>query len=58
MAEPLPEFHEFNYDVYHLRPLDPDQLNSMGIQDNMDDQNKNQVYQIENNLYEISMTRW
>jgi len=56
VAEPLPEFHEFKYDVTTSAPLDPDQLNGIGIQFNMDDQNKNQVYQIQNNLYEISMT--
>ena len=56
VAEPLPEFHEFKYDVTTSAPLDPDQLNGIGIQFNMDDQNKNQVYQLQNNLYEISMT--
>ena len=56
VAEPLPEFHEFKYDVTTTAPLDPDQLNDMGIQFNMDDQNKNQVNQLQNNLYEISMT--
>lgn len=56
VAQPFPEFHEFKYDVTTTAPLDPDQLNSMGIQFNMEDQNKNQVYQIQNNLYEISMT--
>ncbi|MEO8415813.1 MAG: signal peptidase I [Ginsengibacter sp.] len=56
VAQPFPEFHEFKYDVTTNAPLDPDQLNSMGIQFNMDDQNKNQVYQLQNNLYEISMT--
>ena len=56
VAEPLPEFHEFKYDVTTSAPLDPDQLNDIGIQFNMDDENKNQVHQIQNNLYEISMT--
>lgn len=56
IAQPFPEFHEFKYDVTTSGPLDPDQLNSIGIQFNTDDQNKNQVYQIQDNLYEISMT--
>ena len=56
VAQPFPEFHEFKYDVTTTAPLDPDQLNGIGIEDNQDDQNKNQVYQLQNNLYEISMT--
>ena len=56
VAQPLPPFHEFKYTVNTTGPLDPDQLNSMGIQDNYDDMNKNQVSQISNNQYEISMT--
>src|ERR1019366_7384361 len=55
VAEPLPEFHEFKYNVTTDAALDADQLNNMGIQ-YMDDPNKTQVYQIQNNLYEISMT--
>jgi len=55
VAEPLPEFHEFKYEVTTTGPLDADQLNGIGIEDT-DDQNRNQVYQIQNNLYEISMT--
>jgi len=56
VAQPFPEFHEFKYDVTTSGPLDPDQLKSIGIEDNQEDPNKNQVYQIQNNLYEISMT--
>jgi signal peptidase I len=56
VAQPLPEYHEFKYDVTTDAPLDPDQLNAVGIQFNIDDENKNQVHQIQNNLYEISMT--
>ncbi len=56
VAEPLPEYHEFKYDVTTTAPLDPDQLNAIGIQFNMDDENKNQVHQLQINLYEISMT--
>src|ERR1017187_181733 len=56
VAQLFPEYHEFKYDVTTSAPLDPEQLNSMGIEYNMDDQNKNQVYMIQNNLYEISMT--
>jgi signal peptidase I len=56
VAQPFPEFHEFKYDVTTTGPLDADQLIGIGIQFNLDDQNKNQVYQVENNLYEISMT--
>lgn len=56
VAQPLPEEHEFNYWVTTTSPLDPDQLNGVGIQDNMDDRNKNQVYMMGNNTYIISMT--
>ena len=55
VAQPLPEFHEFKYDVTTDAPLDQDQLNNMGIQFS-DNPNKNQVNQLQNNLYEISMT--
>ena len=56
VAQPFPPFHEFKYTVSTTGPLDPDQLNNMGIQDNYDDMNKNQVSQSSNTLYEISMT--
>ncbi|MEO9209541.1 MAG: signal peptidase I [Ginsengibacter sp.] len=56
VAQPLPEEHEFNYWVTTTSALDPDQLNGVGIQDNMDDQNKNQVYLMGSNTYIISMT--
>ncbi|MEO7960277.1 MAG: S26 family signal peptidase [Ginsengibacter sp.] len=56
VAQPFPPFHEFKYTVTTTGTLDPDQLNGMGIQDNMDDMNKNQVTQISNTQYEISLT--
>ncbi len=56
VAQKFPTYHEFSYIVRTSNPLDPDQLNSIGIQDNMDDRNKNQVYQIDNTQYQISMT--
>jgi signal peptidase I len=56
VAEQLPKYHEFKYDVSTSAPLDPDQLNEMGIEDNPDDDNRNQVYMLQNDLYEISMT--
>ncbi|MDQ6890210.1 MAG: signal peptidase I [Bacteroidota bacterium] len=55
VAEPLPEFHEFNYEVSTSAPLDPDELSNIDIQ-YVDDPNKNQVYQLQNNLYEIGLT--
>ena len=56
VAQPLPPEHEFSYLVTTTGPLDPDQLNSIGIQDNIDDRNKNQVYLVGNNMYNISMS--
>ena len=56
VAQKLPEHHEFNYIVQTSSPLDPDQLNSMGIQDNMNDMNKNQVRMIGTNTYQIGMS--
>ena len=56
VAQPLPPDHEFSYLVTTSGPLDPDQLNSIGIQDNIDDRNKNQVYLVGNNMYQISMS--
>lgn len=56
VAQAFPLQHEFQYTVNTAGPLDPDQLNGMGIQDNYDDINKNQVRQISNNLYVISLT--
>jgi signal peptidase I len=56
VAQPLPPECEFNYLVTTSSPLDPDQLNSIGIEDNMDDQNKNQVRMIGTNTYQIGMT--
>lgn len=56
VAQPLPPHHEFSYLVTTTSPIDPDQLNSVGIQDNIDDRNKNQVYLIGTNTYLISMS--
>ena len=56
VAQPLPEYHEFNYLVTTSGPLDPDQLNSVGIQDNPSDQNRNQVQMINSNSYIIGMS--
>ena len=56
VAQKLPEEHEFNYLVLTSSPLDPDQLNGMGIQDNMDDMNKNQVRMIGTNTYQIGLS--
>lgn len=56
VKQPLPAEHEFSYLVTTTAPLDPDQLNEIGIQDNLDDRNKNQVTMIGNNLYVISMS--
>jgi len=55
VVQPLPEYHEFNYLVTTTRPLDPDQLNSIGIHDT-DDQNKNQVQMVGTNSYIIGMS--
>ncbi len=55
VAEALPEFHEFNYLVTTTGPLDPDQLNSIGIQD-VADPDKNQVQMIGTNSYIIGMS--
>jgi signal peptidase I len=55
VAQALPENHEFNYLVTTTGPLDPDQLNSIGIQDT-EDQNKNQVRMLGTNSYEIGMS--
>ncbi len=56
VAQPLPPEHEFSYVVTTKSPLDPDKLNDIGIQDNIDDRNKNQVYLLGNNVYKISMS--
>lgn len=56
VAQPLPEHHEFSYIVTTSSPLDPDALNSIGIQDNISDRNKNQVDRVGNNVYIISMS--
>lgn len=56
IAQPLPPHHEFNYFVATTSPLNPDRLNEVGIQDNVDDRNKNQVNLVGNNAYIISMS--
>ncbi len=56
VAQPLPPEHEFSYRVVTKSPLDPDKLNDIGIQDNIDDRNKNQVELVGNNVYKISMS--
>ncbi len=56
VAQKLPEEHEFNYLVLSSSPLDPEKLNGMGIQDNMDDMNKNQVRMIGTNTYQIGLS--
>ena len=56
VEQPLPPHHEFSYLVTTTGPLDPDVLNSIGIQDNIDDRNKNQVEMLNNNTYQISMS--
>ena len=56
VPQPLPPDHEFSYLVSTTSPLNPDQLNGIGIQDNIDDRNKNQVDLVGNNAYVISMS--
>ncbi len=56
VAQTLPEHHEFNYLVTTSGSLDPDQLNSVGIQDNPDDQYRNQVQMINSNSYIIGLS--
>jgi signal peptidase I len=55
VAQPLPEYHEFNYLVTTTAPLDADQLNNIGIQDN-DNPDKNQVQMVGTNSYIIGMS--
>ena len=55
VAQSLPEYHEFNYLVTTKSPLDPDQLNSIGIHDS-NDPNKNQVQMAGTNTYIIGMS--
>lgn len=56
VAQPFPPYHEFKYIVTTSAPLDPDQLVGMGIKYYPDDFEKNDVFQRDNNLYEINMT--
>jgi signal peptidase I len=56
IAQPLPLHHEFKYLVTTSGSLDPDQLNSVGIQDNPDDQYRNQVQMINSNSYIIGLS--
>ncbi|MEO8852734.1 MAG: signal peptidase I [Ginsengibacter sp.] len=55
VAQALPEYHEFNYLVTTTAPLDPDQLNGIGIHDNSDP-DKNQVQMVGTNAYIIGMS--
>jgi signal peptidase I len=55
VAQTLPEHHEFNYIVTTTAPLNPDELNSIGIE-STDDINKNQVRVLGTNSYEIGMS--
>jgi signal peptidase I len=54
VPQSLPEYHEFKYLVTTTAPLDPDQLNSIGINDT-EDENINQVQIIGANSYIITM---
>lgn len=56
VAQPLPPHHEFSYVVITNRLLDPEELENIGIQDNISDRNRNQVYFQGNNTYIISMS--
>ena len=56
VAQALPPHHEFNYFVTTSGPLDPDQLNGIGIQDNPEDQYRNQVQMINSYSYVIGLT--
>lgn len=56
VPQPLPPNHEFSYEVFTTAPLDPERLNDIGIQDNIDDRNRNQVDLLEPNHYQISMS--
>ncbi len=56
VAQPFPPEHEFKYMVTTSAPLDPDQLIGMGIKFYPDDYEKNDVFQRDNNLYEVNMT--
>lgn len=56
VPQPLPEHHEFSYLVTTSSPLNPDQLNAIGIQDNVDDRNRNQVDLVGSNRYFITMS--
>ncbi len=56
VAQPSPEFHEFNYLVTTTGALDPDKLDDIGIQDNPDDINRNQVQMKNANSYIIGMS--
>ncbi len=56
VAQPFPPEHEFKYMVTTSAPLDPDQLIGMGIKFYPEDYEKNDVFQRDNNLYEVNMT--
>ena len=56
VAQPSSEFHEFNYLVTTTGALDPDKLDDIGIQDNPDDINRNQLQMKNANSYIIGMS--
>jgi signal peptidase I len=56
VAQQVPEHHEFNYLVTTTAPLDPEQLASAGIQDNIENPNLNQVNMLGTNLYSIGLS--
>jgi signal peptidase I len=56
VKQPFPEHHEFKYLVTTAAPLDADELLKMGIKFYPDETEKNEVYLIQNNFYEINMT--
>ncbi|MEO6327443.1 MAG: signal peptidase I [Ginsengibacter sp.] len=56
VKQPFPLDHEFKYLVTTTAPLDADELIKIGIKFYPDDRDKNEVYLIQNNFYEVNMT--
>lgn len=56
VEQPFPKYHEFKYLVTTSSPLDPDELVAIGIKYYPDDDTRNEVFQKQNNLYEVNMT--
>ncbi|MEO6456441.1 MAG: signal peptidase I [Ginsengibacter sp.] len=56
VKQPFPVDHEFKYLVTTTAPLDADELVKIGIKFYPDDADKNEVYPIQNNFYEVNMT--